>query len=605
MFEKREGKIMRAIRHTRLQSRLLAVCLLLSLIPVTIVGVYAYSVYTRSINGNLGSSAEQAVRLLNTTVASELGKFTAYINTLSVSDTVQSILLRPEKERILPDGSVALAIKQRVQEVPAQSRYLKNIRVVDRSANVLYDLGFDDIPRERFEELLEGVEAASPDDGLQYVKTYRGVHTLVLGRKIFQFARPRLHIGYILVYIDEALLSKSVFGNIDFGEGSNILLMDGKGQVLSSGDTALLGQSFAGEGGLLEEIKATRASGLGALNTQLDEVRQLVVFDYNQALDTYFIANIPEAVITAQTRQITGRLAIVALATVLASLMAAILLYRSIVFPIRRVVRFCQDATADKIQHHIQDESRDELGYLSRAVDQFVHQIQHLLHRSKQDERRKRILELEMLQYQINPHFLFNTLNTLKWVALLNQVPVLEEGISSLSKLLQSTLMQKEETIPLRQELDNLRHYVSIQKIRYADCFRVQYDVDEVLMNALVPRFILQPLVENSILHGVREGGAAIQITIGCRRVAEGDILLSVKDDGQGFELGDIRKKTPERFSGIGLSNVHERIRLSFGEPYGLAVESAPGKGTLCRITLKEMKAAQGGDEGAQDSAGG
>lgn len=577
-----EGRLMRLIRRTHLQKRLLVICLILSLLPVSLVGVYAYQIYTRSINRNLGASTEQAVRLLSTTVTSELDKFTAYINTLSVSDTVQSINLSPDDERI------AFAIKQRVQEYPVQSRYLKNIRVAGRSGNVLYDLGFDDIPEALYEQILADVDAASPNDSLQYVRTYRGVDTLVLGRKIFQFTSPREHIGYILVYIKESLLSENVFKNIDFGAGSNILLMDSGGQVLSSRDNALLGTSFAGEGELLQEIKGAEDLGLGAFNTSIGGVSHLVVFDYSKDIDTYFIATIPTSVITAETRQITARLGVVAVVTVLASLALAMLVYRSIVGPIRRVVLFCEEATKDKTERHIRDESRDELGYLARVIDRFVHEIQRLLHNSKQDERRKRSLELEMLQYQINPHFLFNTLNTLKWVAVLNEVPVLAEGITSLSQLLQSTLLRTEEAIPLGEEMDNVRHYVSIQKIRYADCFQTTYSVDESLLSVRVPRFILQPLVENAILHGAKEGGKSIRIDIGCERDPSGDIVITVRDDGQGFEVAEIHKNNEKGFSGIGLSNVHERIRLSFGEPYGLEIKSAPGQGTVCRITLKE-----------------
>lgn len=597
--QRHEGFFVRAMRRTRLQSRLLVSCLLLALIPVLIVGLYAYRVYTDSINRNLGQSVEQAVRLLNTAVVSELGKFTAYINTISVSDTVQSILTRPESERVLPDGSVALAIKQLVQETPAQSNYLKNIRVVDRTGNVLYDLGFDDIPAETFAGLIASVEDASPDDSLLYVRTYRGVDTLVLGRKIYQFAKPTQHIGYILVYIREALLSGQLFANIDFGAGSHVLLMGGKGQVLSSRDGTLLGTSFGGADGLLHAVSARRARGENQLDAQINGVDSLVVFDYSPAIDAYFIASIPQAVVTAETRQITGRLLLVAAVTMLVSAALAVLIYRSIILPVRRVVRFCEEATQAAAVPAIGDGSADELGFLSRAIDRFADENRQLLQQSKQDERRKRALELEMLQYQINPHFLFNTLNTLKWVAVLNEVPVLEEGISSLSQLLQSTLLHTEASIPLRAELENVRHYIAIQKIRYADCFEVGYAVDPSLEAVPVPRFILQPLVENAILHGTREDGRSITITIGAARLRSGDIALTVRDDGQGFEASDLRDSGRERFSGIGLRNVDDRIRLDYGEAYGLAIDSVPGEGTLCTITLREKASAQEAEQDA------
>ena len=573
------------LRRVRLQPRLLVSYLFLSLVPVLVVGAFAYNVYTRSIERNLAQSAEQAVKMLNATVVSELEKYASYINSISVSETVQTVLQRPESARVPLEGSVALAIKQRVQELPVQSVYLKNIRIVDSSGKVIYDQRYNDIPDMDFPSILETLDAASPQDSLQFVKTYRGVNNLVLGRKIYAFARPSVHIGYILIYIDETLLSGTIFPDIRFGE-SNILLMNGSGIVLSSQNKELLGANLLEGDGFYGLLQAAAKRGESNFSTEIGGAPHLVIFDYSPAIDTYFIATIPDEFITGETGSITQRLIFVAALMILISFGIAMLIYRSITLPIRRIVRFCSEATEDKITRHIDDQSPDELGFLTLTVDRFVHQIQGLLHKSKLDGRRKRELELEMLQYQINPHFLFNTLNTLRWVAVLNEVPVLSEGISSLAQLLQSTLLEKDEMIPLSEELENVKHYVSIQRIRYGDSFQFDCRVEDALESVLVPRFILQPLVENAILHGAWGNGRSIRITVSAESFNDSDMLLAVVDDGQGFDPQDMTRPIKERFSGIGLPNVHERLTLTFGAPYGLTVESTPGEGTVCRILL-------------------
>lgn len=581
-----QRRLIRTVRRTKLQSRLLVTCLLMSLVPVLIVGLYAYNVYTNSINRHLGQSAEQTVKLLDTAMVSELEKYTTPISAISVTDTVQDILSTPAEERSVGDGSVTQAIKQQVLDNPAQSPYMRTILVFDKDRNVLYDRGFDYVTPERMGEIIDGIDAASPRDSLQYLPSNRPTDTLILGRKIYRFARSNEPIGYILFYIDEGLISNHVFSDISFGPDSNILLIDSNGTVLSSKDRALMGQSLNGTDGLYGKITEAAARGETTFNTRINGMQHLVVFSHNSSFNSYFVATIPQTYITGETRHITAGLALVAVGTILVGLIVTVVVYLSIVQPIRRIMAFCSDAAKGSRDGKLEDDSPDELGILARAVDTFVQENQELADKSKRDERKKRDLELERLQYQINPHFLFNTLNTLKWVAVINEVPVLEEGISSLSQLLQSTLMQKDETISIGEEIENLKHYFAIQKIRYADCFTVEYRVDESLLAHKVPRFILQPLAENAILHGMREGGQCIHIIIDCHRMPNGDISLTVEDDGLGFEAAAVREMQKERFSGIGLSNVHERIRLHFGKPYGLQIESRLNTGTVCRIVL-------------------
>lgn len=282
--------------------------------------------------------------------------------------------------------------------------------------------------------------------------------------------------------------------------------------------------------------------------------------------------------------ELTGQILAVALLMMGVALTMTLYTYISISHPIQHMTRICQAISEGDLETRIQDQASDELAYLSDNIDGMVTEIQLLLEQRQQSEAKKRALELKMLQYQINPHFLFNTLNTLRLVAQMNQDKIVAEGIRSLSELLKNTLINDQEFITIQEEIDNLKHYFSIQAIRYAGSFHVNYDISEELSACLLPKLILQPLAENSVLHGSYNDGSIMEIYVSCRRKGE-DVLLEVRDEGKGFNMND-RTNSPKGLGGIGNRNVNDRIHLYFSNDYGLTITSSPGAGTCCQILI-------------------
>lgn len=282
--------------------------------------------------------------------------------------------------------------------------------------------------------------------------------------------------------------------------------------------------------------------------------------------------------------EMTGQILVLSLLMIGVALTMTLYTYMSISHPIDHMVQTCQAISDGNMEIRIQDTGNDELAYLSDNIDGMVTEIQLLLEQRQSSEARKRELELRMLQYQINPHFLFNTLNTLRLVAQMNQDRVVSEGIRSLSELLKNTLINDHEFITIQEEIDNLRHYFSIQAIRYAGSFHVNYEIDEELSGYFLPKLILQPLAENSVLHGSFNDGTIMEICISCRKDGD-DILLEVRDKGKGFDMNDA-STVPKGLGGIGNRNVNDRIHLYFSDDYGLTITSSPGRGTQCIIRI-------------------
>ena len=518
------------LRRIKLRTRLFVTFLIISLVPVITIGIFSYHAYTQSMNEKVKQAALQSIELLNNNMSTLLGIYSDYIGSISVSDTVQNGVASVNKGHPLTSDIVS-GISKMIVTIPFQSTHLKNIRVVSNDRTVIYDLGYDDITPQRFNELLDNIEAASPQDSLQYIHTYRANDKIVIGRKIYDMHHTSTPLGYIMLYIDESQLSRYNF------------------------------------------------------LCELNGVDTLTIFKYNTTYNVYLAATIPQAYITNGTRTINMMLIALAAVLVVVSVFLTLLVYRSVMHPIDNMVAACNAKSDEEIGLKINDPSPDELGFLARTIDNMVNEIGLLAQRWSDDQRKMRELELQTLQYQINPHFLFNTLNTLKWIATLNHVTPVSHGIDALSSLLQSTLIKKDELIPFDDELRNLKNYCDIQQLRYAGRFEMEYQIEDAAGYWTVPRFILQPLVENSILHGTADEDDFVTITVRAT-VSENLLTIHISDTGCGFDPSAIKEKNSERFSGIGLSNVDERMRLHYGNEYGLTIESAPGIGTQCILCI-------------------
>lgn len=226
----------------------------------------------------------------------------------------------------------------------------------------------------------------------------------------------------------------------------------------------------------------------------------------------------------------------------------------------------------------------DEVETLRIGIESLLDRIEWLIDDLMQTERNRQQAHYEALRAQITPHFLFNTLNALRWKAQESGFTEIGEVVASLGYLLEESTTRGPERISLSDELRIVRHFVNIHRFRFDVPVHLETEVPDVLLEYTVPRFILQPIVENSVLHGVRSNSAlTIHIEVTQR---DSDITIVVRDDGVGSRP-DANNTTALRTTGIGLSNVDERLRFTFGPGSGLSFESEPAVGTTVTLTLK------------------
>ena len=263
--------------------------------------------------------------------------------------------------------------------------------------------------------------------------------------------------------------------------------------------------------------------------------------------------------------------------------------------PILRLERSIRELDKGLANVEIEEGGCYEVQRLSHAVASMVSTMRYLMDDIVRQEGQKRRSELEVLQSQINPHFLYNTLDSVIWMTESGQRQEAIQMVTSLARLFRISLSKGKSIIPLADELEHARHYMNIQQIRYKNKFTTEIEARPGTEGLYTLKLIIQPLLENAIYHGMASAEDDGLIRVTAYREGE-DLLIDVEDNGLGMRpelaaslLDEDRPEVRTKGSGIGVRNVHQRVGLTFGEGYGLAIFSEPDEGTLVRIRLPAL----------------
>ncbi|BDG47584.1 sensor histidine kinase [Parageobacillus sp. KH3-4] len=266
--------------------------------------------------------------------------------------------------------------------------------------------------------------------------------------------------------------------------------------------------------------------------------------------------------------------------------------------PISQLISFMKKVEAGDLTSRYHDDRADEIGVLGRNFNHMLDQIQRFISLAEWQERQRWEAELRSLQAQIKPHFLYNTLDTIQWMARKKGAEDIAEVVEALSKLFRIGLSKGKDIISFAEEIEHVQSYLSIQKTRYKDKLHYTFDIAPELQKLFVLKLVLQPIVENAIYHGIKQRRGPGHIWVQAEE-QEGLLLIRVTDDGVGmspeklaslreslsidFTLGDTEKKM-KNIKGYGMVNVQARLRLTFGDSYGLWIDSKEGQGTTVTI---------------------
>lgn len=266
--------------------------------------------------------------------------------------------------------------------------------------------------------------------------------------------------------------------------------------------------------------------------------------------------------------------------------------------PVKKLDRAVKELEAGVQQVDFDVGGPYEVEHLSHSIRSMVSTMRHLMADIVQQEAEKRRSELDVLQSQINPHFLYNTLDSVVWMTENGRTQEATVMLTSLARLFRISLSRGSNIIPIADELEHARNYLTIQKMRYKNKFSAVIEAEDGVEALYTIKLIVQPILENAIYHGMAYADGDGEIRVLARREGD-DVIIDVSDNGPGMPEEVVerlldpdapRPSSNSKGSGIGLRNVHQRIRLTFGERYGLTIHSEPDAGTLVRIRLPALE---------------
>ena len=293
----------------------------------------------------------------------------------------------------------------------------------------------------------------------------------------------------------------------------------------------------------------------------------------------------------SKSRQAQSVYVLTAIILVIVALLFSRFMARSITLPIQKLrdsMKKVQEG--DFSVSDVVVDSKNEIGSLTKSFDVMTHRIHELMEQNVHDQEEKRKSELKALQSQINPHFLYNTLDSIIWMAEGKKNEEVVLMTASLARLLRQSISNEDEVVPIANEVEYARGYLTIQKMRYKDKLEFQIEVDSSILYIPLIKLVLQPIIENAIYHGLKyKESKGLLIVKGFMK--DGNAVLQVIDDGVGMDeetLAHIYDKHKVNYhsNGVGVYNVQKRLKLYYGEDYGITYTSELGKGTTATITI-------------------
>ncbi|WP_217362252.1 sensor histidine kinase [Cohnella herbarum] len=427
------------------------------------------------------------------------------------------------------------------------------------------------------------------DKGIVWSASLRGTDEVALTRSYIDINQVNNDFGIIVFHLDRDYFMK-LLSDGSIIHTDNLVILSGQGDPLIAGKIGS-GQSAQEVRELVANIGERPASGVERVMRVNGEKALLTQY---QSVDTGWniLCFIPLNRLLAGTRVLETIIIAVCILFIFIAVIVAFWFSVGTTRDIKLLERTMRRVEDGDFNVKAVPRGRDEIGMLAVRFNMMVSRINELITNVSDERLAKQQAEYSVLLAQINPHFLYNTLGTIRWFSHSRGQSEIERMISALTGLLKSSIRGAGEFHRFSEEMDDVRKYIHIQKIGYGDAFEVEYEADPNAMDGFVPRFIVQPLVENAIMHGLEMSKETGLIRI-LASAEKGIMRIVVEDNGIGMDPAQVselltsdREKRYPGLNSIGVRNVHERIQSFYGDRYGLSFETAKGAGTKAMIHI-------------------
>ncbi len=600
-FELARQKLTEWLRRLRLAPRLYVAGIIVGLVPLLVVSLVSYFAGSRSILDKVSRSDTQTIEQVASVVGTNLQIIINDGIEIAYSDIVQSSLPRYSSMSAMEKNALFQSLSESINKKYIFNNYDGEITLYtlnEERINAYGPVTFFFTPKQvKLDELITRLKAlsgkplwlsvdASYEQRLaNYVIMNR--NSIVMARAIKSLDTGDL-IGYMTIRLGENEIAK-LYKDLSINNSASLFILNSEGTVISTADAGLtLAKPYA-DPSLLENIR--HADGR-PFRYRTGGVDYLAVYSPIKQADWYTVALIPTQLLFADSQSLLRSILLTSVLCGVMALLFYVLISGSIVRPIRSLNRAMDAFSRNLDSRPVKEDGRDEITAISRRFNKMTQEITELVGNIHEQEKQKRELEIRALQAQINPHFFANALNTAAYMAQVKGEKNIEEMIRSIIALLNGCMKNDTTMSSVREAIDFMKSYATAQEYRMMGRFHIQYQVEPEIEDCLIPRFILQPIVENALIHGIEPTGrAGLVVVKGYRQ--EDRLYFTVTDNGKGMSQEQIERLTREpeengghRMTGIGIYNVQSRLRLLYGAPYGLTITSVEGVFTAVEIVM-------------------
>ena len=548
------SKFYKFLRKKGMKSRIVFAFIVVPLVLIAVIFLLYYVISANILYDKSEQSAKAFVDMTEENI---------YLNTTKLEEQLATIMQQSNFSAMLayPDEDT---YKQAFEAYMSENSYLrlrKDFQLFDADAHLIFKEGAHIYPLDTILERKDEQE----ENSWVYVEELKEIVLIQNVRKNQQL------IGYAVCGFPLDALSPS-FTRMD-REGSMLVIADEQGEYLF------------GTKHLPSDIKFD----FSQKSFSLREDNYYVTSKKVRGMDWQIVSLISEENLYQELHNFRNMILLYGILLTIVLEIIAFFIYHSIYDPMNNILTTMRSIDEERsLVQRVVDDGNDEVHQVAVNFNELLDRIEELVKTVESEQEQKRETQFQLLQAQINPHFLFNTLNTLHFLALMNDDKPVGEGISALAKLLRNTITDQKDEVSVAEEIENLKNYIIIQKLRYGDLFETVYNIDEEVKDCKILKFLLQPIVENSILHAFEEDREHQLLTIRAQKYHH-YLKISIGDNGKGFKPKE-HKNTNRNLSGIGIDNISERIRLMYGEKYSMQIQSSIGFGTIVTLLLPFTK---------------
>ncbi|WP_435923607.1 cache domain-containing sensor histidine kinase [Paenibacillus sp. DYY-L-2] len=569
-----------------MQKKLVVIFVFLITLPITYV---SYSSYRTNSDAMLASTTESAGQLAD----NAMDKVDRYIADLKRSTILP--LYNKDVQKYLDqkgtDWDKNSSVNMFLMYLANTKEEISAVYMTDRYGTIFYfnKPGLNELyPYERLAEWQQRTRKA----GLAPVLV--GTHPVRVNgseeRQVFSVMRSiqsvstLKDIGIIVIDVDIRLF-EGIIQPLNSVTHGDTVIVDENGKIVYNSDPDRLGENLTGNA-----LLAGAVNSRGSFRLNIDGEPHIAVYSVSESTGWKTLVTIPLQELLGPIKQSRNAMMVMTLSILGFALVVAMFISYALTKPLKRTVQLMKQVQRGKLDVRVNVKHNDEIGMLGSHFNRMLGRVQDLLQEVYETEKSKQKADMLALQNQINPHFIYNTLESIRMLAELNDDDRVAELTYLLGQLLRYSITRSDEISTVQRELEHVENYLQLLQIRFPDKISYRFIVPESFYQLPIIKLVFQPIVENAVFHGLEKQAGAGMISITAWNERD-DVLFAVYDDGVGMSAErlaglneSLNDGKTDKF-GIGLRNVNERIRLHYGESSSLDVTSMPGEGTT--VTLR------------------